>query len=93
VFRDLHALDPLTLTWYQGPEGSGSPTARFSHTANVIGGSRMLIFGGWNGKAFFNDLYILDLEVMAWSQPTCNGPAPSPRMGHTAIQIGTNLLV
>ena len=36
VFRDLHALDPLTLTWYQGPEGSGSPSARFSHSATLV---------------------------------------------------------
>lgn len=55
------------MTWYQGPEGSGSPSARFSHSATLFGGSKMLIFGGWNGKDFFNDLYILDLEVMAWT--------------------------
>ena len=23
---------------------------------------------------------------MAWSQPKCEGPLPSPRHGHTAIQ-------
>ncbi len=38
VFRDLHALDPVTMTWYQGPEGSGSPSARFGHSANLVGG-------------------------------------------------------
>ena len=53
----------------------------------------MLIFGGWNGKDYFNDLYILDLEVMAWTQPKCDGPTPSPRQGHTAIQVGTNLII
>ena len=93
VFRDLHALDPVTMTWYQGPEGSGSPSARFGHSASLVNGSKMLIFGGWNGKLFYNDLYLLDLEVMAWSQPKCTGPAPSPRQGHTAIQVGTNLII
>ena len=34
----------------------------------------MLIFGGWNGYDFFNDVYLLDLEVMAWTSPTCSGP-------------------
>jgi host cell factor len=57
------------MTWYQGPEGSGSPSARFGHSSNLIGGSKMLIFGGWNGKDFFNDVFLLDLEVMAWTQP------------------------
>jgi len=49
VNRDLHALDPVTMTWYQGPEGGGAPTARFDHTANLVGGTKMFIFGGWNG--------------------------------------------
>mmetsp|Transcript_32641 Transcript_32641/g.29515 ORF Transcript_32641/g.29515 Transcript_32641/m.29515 type:complete len:95 (-) Transcript_32641:576-860(-) len=93
VYRDLHALDPQTMTWYQGPEGSGSPSARYGHSATLVGGSKMLIFGGSDGKNYFNDLYVLDLEIMAWSQPKCTGPAPSKRMGHTAMQIGTNLVI
>lgn len=93
VYRDLHALDPVTMTWYQGPEGGGAPTARFDHTANLVGGTKMFVFGGWNGNDFFNDVYILDLEIMAWSKPNCTGPAPSPRKGHCSILIGTNLVV
>lgn len=81
------------MTWYQGPEGSGSPSSRFGHTANLVSGSKMLIFGGWNGTDLFNDLFVLDLEAMAWSQPKCTGPTPSPRQGHTSIQIGNNLLI
>lgn len=73
IFRDLHALDPVTMTWYQGPEGSGSPSARFGQSASLVAGSKMLIFGGWNGKQFFNDMFLLDLEVMAWNQPSCSG--------------------
>ena len=53
----------------------------------------MIIFGGWNGTDYFNDLFILDLEAMAWSQPKCSGPAPTKRQGHTSIQIGNNLLI
>lgn len=30
---------------------------------------------------------------MAWSKPECSGPAPSPRKGHCAILIGTNLVI
>jgi len=43
------------MTWYQGPEGSGSPSSRFGHTANLVSCSKMLIFGGWNGTDLFND--------------------------------------
>ena len=69
VFKDLHALDPVTMTWYQGPEGAGAPSAKFNHSANIVGGTKMYIFGDWSkkdGKNYFNDVYILDLEIMAW---------------------------
>lgn len=93
AFRDLHALDPVTMTWYQGPEGGGAPSSRFDHTSNLVGGTKMIVFGGWNGTDFFNDVYVLDLEIMAWSKPNTTGPAPCPRKGHCSILIGTNLVV
>ena len=91
-FRDLHALDPLTMTWYQGPEGGNAPLGRLNHSASLIG-TRMFIFGGWNKDAFFNDLFVLDLAAMAWTQPETSGPAPLPRMGHVATVIGSNILI
>jgi len=30
---------------------------------------------------------------MAWTQPKCEGPIPSKRQGHTALQVGTNMIV
>ncbi|TNV78497.1 hypothetical protein FGO68_gene5245 [Halteria grandinella] len=93
AFRDLHALDPVTMTWYQGPEGAGAPLARFGHTANLVGGTKMYVLGGWNGKEYYSDLFILDLEKMAWQQPQTTGPEPSPRHGHSSILIGNNLVV
>jgi len=53
----------------------------------------MFVFGGWNNKDYFNDLHILDLEIMAWSRPTATGPAPAPRQGHSSILIGNNLVI
>jgi hypothetical protein len=81
------------MTWLQGPEGIGSPSARYGHSAVLVAETKIFIFGGTNGKEYYNDLYVLDLEVMAWSQPKCEGPLPSPRQGHTAIQVGTNMII
>jgi N-acetylneuraminic acid mutarotase len=64
-YRDLHALDPVTMTWYQGPDSGGSPPARYNHSATLVGGTRMFLFGGWNGQKYYDDLYYLDLEMMA----------------------------
>ena len=33
----------------------------------------MVIFGGWNGHDFYNDVYVLDLQIMAWSKPETSG--------------------
>ena len=93
VFRDLHALDPVKMTWYQGPDGAGAPASRYGHSSTLVGGNKMFVFGGWNGKKYFNDLYILDLELMAWKKPDVSGPEPSPRQGHCSILIGTNLII
>jgi Rab9 effector protein with kelch motifs len=93
VFRDLHALDPVTMTWFQGPEGGGAPCARYGHSANIVNNTKMYIFGGSNGTQYFNDLYILDLESTSWSKPEVSGPAPLPRMGHSSIIVGPNMLV
>jgi len=46
LFRDLNALDPLTMTWYQGPAQGGCPSGRFGHSADLVDGTKMMIFGG-----------------------------------------------
>ena len=53
----------------------------------------MFVFGGWNGRDYYNDLHILNLEIMAWKRANPSGPAPSPRQGHASILIGNNMIV
>lgn len=55
-FRDLHALDPNTMTWYQGPDGSGSPSGRYGHSANLVDNKKMFVFGGRDIDKFYGDL-------------------------------------
>lgn len=81
------------LAWYEGPEGSGAPCARFGHSANLINQTKMVVFGGGNGTDFFNDLYVLDLDAFAWTQPKTTGPAPSPRFNHISAQNGNKIII
>jgi len=53
----------------------------------------MFVFGGKNATTFFGDLHVLDLEVMAWSLLQTTGPIATPRSGHVALLIGTNLII
>jgi host cell factor len=39
----------------------------------LVGGTKMVLFGGWNGDDFYNDVHVLDLQIMAWSKPDCSG--------------------
>ena len=53
----------------------------------------MYIFGGWNGKDYFNDVITFDLERMVWSKLETNGTAPIPRQGHASCVVGHNLII
>ena len=48
-FRDLHALDVASLTWYQGPSSGGAPAARMAHTSTLFE-TNLYIFGGVCGN-------------------------------------------
>lgn len=81
------------MEWFEGPEGSGSPSARFGHTASFIPGNKIFIFGGWNGESFFNDVHVLHLETMSWTKPDIEGPVPTPRFYHCAVVIKSAILI
>ena len=64
------------------------PFLRHSHTMiRDSDNDRFVIFGGWNGRSFFNDLWTLDPTPgsEAWSLIDIDGPVPPARAQHTAI--------
>ncbi|KAD5961927.1 hypothetical protein R6Q59_014532 [Mikania micrantha] len=70
--------------------GSGRhtpPAPRFDHTATVHANRYLQIFGGCTHSVFFNDLHVLDLETLEWSQPHIQGDVVSPRAGHAGVSI------
>jgi N-acetylneuraminic acid mutarotase len=83
--------DPVADTW-TAINGSGSPSARYSHTA-VWTGSEMAIWGGRGLDATTLDsggLY--DPVAQTWR--AISGPCtPSARVSHTAIWDGNEILL
>ena len=85
------------------------PTARKGHSATIINGSRMLIFGGssWvpepsadnsygHTTRHVDDLWLIDLsgeEGHTWRAVHSVGDRPSPREGHAAVLIAGRYLV
>lgn len=88
----VRSLDPRTGLWSQmsatSAEDDGSmPKPRGGHSATLLG-SRLFIFGGEDIKRRpLNELWILDLTTMTWSQPPMIGAIPTPRGAHSAVSF------
>ena len=91
-FNDLFVLNLVSGTWKKVKTRS-PPTARYGHTATLIG-DLMLVVGGYN-VGWSNDVHILNLQSMAWySLMETPGALLKPREGHAAGQIdGSGLYV
>ncbi|XP_020675641.2 protein GLUTELIN PRECURSOR ACCUMULATION 3 isoform X2 [Dendrobium catenatum] len=50
-------------------------------------------YGGWDGKKWLSDVYILDTISLEWTELSIIGSAPPPRCGHTATMVEKRLLV
>ncbi|MEO0225911.1 MAG: kelch repeat-containing protein [candidate division WOR-3 bacterium] len=83
--NDVWALDSLQYgdgRWSQWSPGGSLPPARNGAISFLDRwNDRMVIFGGWNGSQFFNDLYSLDgiSSSPSWTQLSPSGTTPSPR--------------
>lgn len=43
--------------------------------------------------AYTSEVWILDTEEYFWHKPACLGELPTPRMGHSACQLGKKIYV
>ncbi len=91
---DLWTYDLAAATWTE-ITAAGAPPARFGHNAFLDEArSRMVVFGGQAGGAFFNDLWAFDLTNGGWSQLTAGQGAPLARYGAGgALDAAGRLLV
>ncbi|GMI83364.1 hypothetical protein like AT5G04420 [Hibiscus trionum] len=93
LLNDVHVLDLQTMTWSAVEATQTPPAPRFDHSAAVHSERYLLIFGGCSHSVFFNDLHVLDLQTMEWSQPQVQGDLVSPRAGHAGISIDEMLYI
>ena len=94
--QDTHRLNLSTNAWSNTLSYSGTrPSIRREHTA-VVYGTKMWVFGGWDGTTKNYQLHSLDLSqsTVAWSNTiTCTGTAPAGIYGHTAVVYGDYMYV
>ena len=75
--NDTMQLDLNTMVWKQIIFTGSVPPVRASHSSTVIGENKILVFGGYDGNKFLNDMWLLE-TTDKYSSPS-----------HRWIQIGT----
>lgn len=84
---DLHCFDTTTNIWTR-VETSGTPPApRHFHNACRMGNDRLYVFGGYDGESWRNDVVVLDLTSMTWTQVVCEGEKPGVRASGSACVL------
>ena len=70
-----------------------APAARYGHSGTCLG-ARLMVFGGQDKNAQFNDVWILDPASCAWSCIAAVDEVPMvPRSRHTATAVGADKAV
>ncbi|KAF1880206.1 hypothetical protein Lal_00022335 [Lupinus albus] len=91
LLNDVHVLDLENISYdhmtFLHFDRQTPPTPRYDHAATIQGDRYLLIFGGCSHSIFFNDLHLLDMQTMEWSQPQIQGDLVSPRAGHAGITV------
>jgi len=89
----IHIFDIDEKNWYEPIVVGDLPCPRSGHTATLVD-DELIIFGGWDTPALFNDLYIFDLMMMEFRKVDAAGTAPSPRCWHSAVALpGKRVLI
>ncbi|DAZ92564.1 TPA: hypothetical protein N0F65_012794, partial [Lagenidium giganteum] len=100
-FSSVHVLkkkdeDGSVWSWFHPCVVGKAPTARTGHSATLVSASKILIYGGWDPQQegdgtsnVFGDAFVLDTESWEWEpatiQPSDDGVALTPRVGHRAV--------
>ena len=92
----MHTLDlnnSEQLVWSEVDGESLPPRSRHSC---VVVKHYLVVFGGLNHRARYDDVWIHDTKKNAWHELKCGGAAedrPSPRAHHTATIVGNQMFV
>lgn len=74
-----------TLRLIALPDGAAVPSPRQGHSVVAINDNDMLVFGGRDGSAISNELWMFDTAKEQWKQIKSTGDAPQPLEGHAAV--------
>jgi Galactose oxidase, central domain len=93
ILSDPMLFDVDVQLWYQPKFNGPSPRPRGGHSASVLTGDHVVLFGGCNGRKWLNDINVLDASTWTWSRPRVQGTTPAARSYHSAVVIGGDSIV
>ncbi|EKX47297.1 hypothetical protein GUITHDRAFT_69534, partial [Guillardia theta CCMP2712] len=67
------------------------PQARNCHTATMVG-DKMLVFGGFGGSKWFEELWVFDTPSIEWHKPELQSSAMEGT-AHTANIVGSKMYI
>ncbi|GMH78995.1 hypothetical protein TL16_g08001 [Triparma laevis f. inornata] len=86
-------LDVDMMLWYPPSENGDVPNGRNGHSATLLPGGELVIFGGNKNGRFQSSFAYLDTNSWSWTQPSAQGNAPRPRAFHTATAINNKIVI
>eukprot|EP01094_Clydonella_sp_ATCC50884_P023098 TRINITY_DN544_c0_g1_i4.p1 TRINITY_DN544_c0_g1~~TRINITY_DN544_c0_g1_i4.p1 ORF type:complete len:359 (-),score=103.68 TRINITY_DN544_c0_g1_i4:358-1284(-) len=88
LYNNFVNFDVNALKWSNGTASGTLPPPMNGHAAAMINGdTQMVVFGGNTDDGTINDVYLYTIANDSWSKPLVSGPAPSPRLWHTAVSF------
>lgn len=89
---NIFSLESLEMNVIKFAKNSGTPCARYGHSA-CADGSKMYIFGGHGKKGTLNDLWCYDMLSSGWTRIELTGSCISHRYKHFATILGEMMIV
>ncbi|WOH11659.1 hypothetical protein DCAR_0831149 [Daucus carota subsp. sativus] len=90
---DFWVLDTDIWQWSELTSFGDLPSPRDFAAASAIGNRKIVMYGGWDGKKWLSDVFVLDTISLEWTELSVSGALPPPRCGHTATMVEKRLLV
>ncbi|XVF82759.1 hypothetical protein PTKIN_Ptkin16aG0075200 [Pterospermum kingtungense] len=90
---DFWVLDTDIWQWSELTSFGDLPSPRDFSAASAIGNRKIVMYGGWDGKKWLSDVYVLDTISLEWMELSVTGSLPPPRCGHSATMVEKRLLV
>ncbi|GJN22756.1 hypothetical protein PR202_gb10352 [Eleusine coracana subsp. coracana] len=95
---DFWMLDTEIWQWSELTGFGDLPSPREFAAASAIGNRKIVMYGGWDGKKWLSDVYIMDTSEQAASYSICIGHwmyslKTASKCGHSATMIEKRLLI